>query len=71
MYDQTRRTPIVIPVINEIGGGGSQNHPQNQDNRIAKDNKRHQSQPPRKFPQPQVPDSEANQPINRPENRSY
>lgn len=71
LYDQTRRTPIVIPVINEIGGGGSQNHPQNQDNRIAKDNKRHQSQPPRKFPQPQVPDSEANQPINRPENRSY
>jgi len=24
LYDQTRRTPIVIPVINEIGGGGSQ-----------------------------------------------
>jgi len=23
LYDQTRRTPIVIPVINEIGGGGS------------------------------------------------
>lgn len=22
LYDQTRRTPIVIPVINEIGGGG-------------------------------------------------
>lgn len=21
LYDQTRRTPIVIPVINEIGGG--------------------------------------------------
>lgn len=27
LYDQTRRTPIVIPVINEIGGGGKpQNH---------------------------------------------
>jgi len=24
LYDQTRRTPIVIPVINEIGGGGGQ-----------------------------------------------
>jgi len=24
LYDQTRRTPIVIPVINEIGGGGQQ-----------------------------------------------
>jgi ribonuclease J len=23
LYDQTRRTPIVIPVINEIGGNGS------------------------------------------------
>jgi len=23
LYDQTRRTPIVIPVINEIGGGGN------------------------------------------------
>lgn len=22
LYDQTRRTPIVIPVVNEIGGGG-------------------------------------------------
>lgn len=28
LYDQTRRTPIVIPVINEIGGGGK---PQQQD----------------------------------------
>ena len=25
LYDQTRRTPIVIPVINEIGGGGNIN----------------------------------------------
>lgn len=29
LYDQTRRTPIVIPVINEIGGsGGGQGRPQ-------------------------------------------
>jgi len=37
LYDQTRRTPIVIPVINEIGGGGKPQHdgPQgdNRDNR--------------------------------------
>ena len=26
LYDQTRRTPIVIPVINEIGGGGKPQH---------------------------------------------
>ena len=29
LYDQTRRTPIVIPVINEIGGGGGGQGPQN------------------------------------------
>lgn len=32
LYDQTRRTPIVIPVINEIGGGG-----QNRDSREQRD----------------------------------
>lgn len=30
LYDQTRRTPIVIPVINEIGMGGGQNGQQGQ-----------------------------------------
>jgi len=34
LYDQTRRTPIVIPVINEIGGGGKpQNSDQNREGR--------------------------------------
>jgi hypothetical protein len=35
LYDQTRRTPIVIPVINEIGGGGGnrQNNGDRQQNR--------------------------------------
>jgi len=35
LYDQTRRTPIVIPVINEIGGGGGNGggKPQQADNR--------------------------------------
>ena len=36
LYDQTRRTPIVIPVINEIGGGGGG---QNRDNRDGRDNR--------------------------------
>lgn len=31
LYDQTRRTPIVIPVINEIGGGSSQQPRDRQD----------------------------------------
>lgn len=26
LYDQTRRTPIVIPVVNEIGGGGNRSN---------------------------------------------
>jgi ribonuclease J len=32
LYDQTRRTPIVIPVINEIGGGGEPQHDNNGSN---------------------------------------
>lgn len=32
LYDQTRRTPIVIPVINEVGGSGNVGGPQ-RDNR--------------------------------------
>ncbi len=32
LYDQTRRTPIVIPVINEIGGGGGQQSRQPKNN---------------------------------------
>lgn len=39
LYDQTRRTPIVIPVINEIGGsGGGQGRPQGEgrENRDAR-----------------------------------
>lgn len=33
LYDQTRRTPIVIPVINEIGGGGQPRQNSNNNNR--------------------------------------
>lgn len=86
LYDQTRRTPIVIPVINEIGGGG-----QNRDNRDNRDG--HQSRPqgqqtagkppravggvvPRqepKLPPKQVPDTEASDPSLRShtETRAY
>ncbi len=35
LYDQTRRTPIVIPVINEIGGGGGGQSRDGRDNRGA------------------------------------
>jgi Predicted hydrolase of the metallo-beta-lactamase superfamily len=33
LYDQTRRTPIVIPVINEIGGGGKPSNGDRDQNR--------------------------------------
>ncbi len=64
LYDQTRRTPIVIPVINEIGGASK---PQNQ---AAGDQKEQANKPrfnpsntaPRKFPSRQVPDSEVTEP---------
>ncbi|MNX44476.1 Ribonuclease J 1 [compost metagenome] len=68
LYDQTRRTPIVIPVINEIGGGGqnraqgqgqSQGSGEGRPQRRNNDN-RGPRQEPRKFPAPQVPDTEAN-----------
>lgn len=40
LYDQTRRTPIVIPVINEVGGGGNGGNSgqgqQHHDNRAAR-----------------------------------
>jgi ribonuclease J len=83
LYDQTRRTPIVIPVINEIGGGGgnqnrdnsNRNHNQNQ-NQNAGNNR-----PPRavggvvprqqrKFPPRQVPDTEASDPSLRSHNET-
>jgi ribonuclease J len=76
LYDQTRRTPIVIPVINEIGGGGQS---QNQNRNRSNDNR--ESRPsvvpiaaavePRAFPAPQVPDTEVVDPRARPDTRAY
>jgi ribonuclease J len=75
LYDQTRRTPIVIPVINEIGGGGGgQNRGGNENRTQGADNRgdnrqgqgqnqnrgpRPQRQEPKHFPAPQAPDTEA------------
>ena len=71
LYDQTRRTPIVIPVINEIGGGGGQSRDNN--NRPQQGNNSRGDRPaggnapksPRKFPPRQVPDTEAVDPSLR------
>jgi ribonuclease J len=61
LYDQTRRTPIVIPVINEIGGSGGgkpQQRPQQQGE--GKQQGEFKKPAPRNFPARQVPDTEAN-----------
>lgn len=65
LYDQTRRTPIVIPVINEIGGagGGKPQRQQGGEGRPQQDAKpqgEFKKPQPRKFPARQVPDTEAN-----------
>lgn len=83
LYDQTRRTPIVIPVINEIGGGqnrgngseGREGRPQqnNAGGRQDRPQAGGQNRGPRKFPPRQVPDTEATDPtLRRPaESRPY
>jgi ribonuclease J len=83
LYDQTRRTPIVIPVINEIGGGGGQGQQgggrQNQ-HRNAEANPAPSATQPAKpfirpiaknFPPKQVPDTEAAQPKPHFDTRGY
>jgi len=74
LYDQTRRTPIVIPVINEVGGSGGSGR-DNQAPR-AKDAPtgntfRLEDLEKKKFPEPQLPDTEVVDPLVRVENRGY
>lgn len=59
LYDQTRRTPIVIPVINEIGGGTGK--PTNNDS-TRNGVKQRPFQQPRVFVAPQSPASDATAP---------
>lgn len=60
LYDQTRRTPIVIPVINEIGGaGGGKQQSQNDSTRNGVG--RRPQQQPRVFQTPQSPASDSTQ----------
>jgi ribonuclease J len=74
LYDQTRRTPIVIPVINEIGGGGGSQQAQGQ-NRTPRPQDNRQGFVPKPvsqtFPSPQVPDTEVTDPRVRTDNRAY
>jgi len=72
LYDQTRRTPIVIPVINEVGGLKSVKSESTSAHSVSKSPARGKkpasdepkmtlpAAPRRRFPQRQVPDTEAN-----------
>ena len=72
LYDQTRRTPIVIPVINEVGGLKSVKSAATPAHSVSKSPARSKrpasgeskmtlpTAPRRRFPQRQVPDTEAN-----------
>ena len=80
LYDQTRRTPIVIPVINEVGGsGGGNNNDRNRQQQPPQQRPSGQNQAPRqfnqppqkRFPAPQVPDTEAVEPRVRLDTRGY
>ena len=68
LYDQTRRTPIVIPVINEIGGSGATQQSRPQQGEAKKPFIR---PTPKKFPAPQVPDTEAVEPRAKTDTRAY
>ncbi len=79
LFDQTRRMPIVIPVINEIGGSSNA---QNTNARPQMQQQRRPIEPvkpvphfirptPRHFPEPQKPDSEATEPHFVPRHREY
>lgn len=67
LFDQTRRTPIVIPVVNEIslGGGGKQQHadkaPAGQQQAAPK-RPNFRMPPPKQLPPKQFPDTEAIEP---------
>lgn len=77
LYDQTRRTPIVIPVVNEIGGGGNGGNGNGGSNgtkpRQDGDQKLFRRPQPKRFPEPVAPDSEATDPQLRAktESRGY
>jgi len=74
LYDQTRRTPIVIPVINEIGGAGQaqqQGGRQNGGAKAAPTAKPFVRPIAKKLPPKQVPDTEAVEPKPHFDTRGY
>lgn len=70
LYDQTRRTPIVIPVINEIGGQPEAQRIMKQTDKPARQ-AYHYKPSNAKFPPKQLPDTEAIEPRAKTDNRGY
>lgn len=76
LYDQTRRTPIVIPVINEIGtsgGSGRSQQARAAQPRPPQDDRSNGMPAPsqRRFPPKQMPDSEVVEPHAKPGAQNY
>lgn len=69
LYDQTRRTPIVIPVVNEIGGGGGNSGASNSSKNSSAG--RFKKPVTKEFPPKQIPDAETQDPRVRTDNRGY
>ena len=67
LYDQTHRTPIVIPVINEI----NTRLPQAGNNKADTKTAEFKRPPAKKFPPKQIPDTEVVEPKNRERLRGY
>lgn len=72
LYDQTRRTPIVIPVVNEVGGGRAPS-PQGRSPRSknSDDNEDYKKPAPKTFPKKQYPDSEVQEPKAPTSSKAY
>lgn len=68
LYDQTRRTPIVIPVINEVGGGSNAGAQPSRQTFANAGNKR---PVPRAIPVPKIPDSQDVESRRRNDTRAY
>lgn len=71
LYDQTRRTPIVIPVINEIGGGNGGGKQTNQRQERGGNQQRFTKPQTKKFPPKQIPDTPEIEPRQPENDRRY
>ena len=69
LYDQTRRTPIVIPVVNEVGGAAKAHGRAPQAKSASQPLMPQPSG--KRFPRKQTPDTETVVPRDRSDSRSY